>query len=365
MNYLVSFLLLVSLLFSCGTKPKNEVAALPELPVCTIEQRSAVLNTKSVAKIEAVKNVEIRSRIKGYIVEILVDEGAEVRKGQPLFKLNSPEYSAEFTKTEAALSKTIAEQRAAKMEVDRVKMLVDKNIVAPSELELSKSRFEVAQSAVAEANAILKNAKAFLSYTTITAPFDGVINRIPLKVGSLVNEGDLITSISDITAVFAYFNVSESDYLKYLRAKHTGDSLPDEENVSLFLADGSQYKYKGKIETIASEIDGATGAISFRARFANPQKLVKHGASGTISLKTTLESVILIPQKSIMEIQDKNYVFVLDQENRLSMRSILLGQRIDGNCIVLSGLKVKERIVVEGVSLVKTGDQIKPLNSHQ
>lgn len=363
MKKFLSLVVLVTLLSSCGTKQKNESTVLAEIPVMEIKKTSAILNTKSVAKIEAVKNVEIRSRIKGYVVEILVDEGVEVHKGQALFKLNSPEYTAEYTKTEATLKKTMAEQKAAKLEVDRIKMLVDKNIVAPSELELSRSRFEVAQSSVAEANAILKNAKAFLSYTTIVAPFDGVINRIPLKVGSLINEGELITSISDISAVFAYFNVSESDYLKYLRAKHTGDSLPDEDNVTLFLADGSEYKYKGKIETIASEIDGATGAISFRARFANPQKLVKHGASGTISLKTTLESVILVPQKSIIEIQDKNFVFVLDKNNTVSMRSIVLGQRINGDFIVQSGLTEKERIVVEGVSVIKAGDQIKPIQT--
>ena len=240
-------------------------------------------------------------------------------------------------------------------------MLTSKNVVAKSELVLAESKAMVSKAAVSEAKASLKNAEAFFSYTTIVAPFDGVINRIPLKIGSLINEGDLLTSISDISSIYAYFHMPEAEYIKYLMAKRKGDSIPDERKISLELADGSLYKYDGIVETVASEIDGTTGAIAFRAKFINPEKLLKHGASGTVNLETDVENVIMIPQKSVLEIQDKNYVFVVDPTNVVKMRNVNLGNRIGQNYLVNSGLSTNEKIVLEGVQVLREGNVICPI----
>jgi membrane fusion protein, multidrug efflux system len=201
MKNIISFTLLALYLVACNSKPTTVKEEIQEIPVIKVEKTNSIIHNKIVARIEAQKNVEIRSRIKGYIEEILVDEGKEVKKGQALFRLSSPDYTAEATKAEATLAKTIAEERSAKLEVDRIEVLVQKSVVGKSELALAQSKYQVAESAVSEARAILKNAKAFLAYTTITAPFDGYINRIPYKIGSLINEGDLLTSISDISNV--------------------------------------------------------------------------------------------------------------------------------------------------------------------
>ncbi len=351
---------LLALLIGCKNKNASEKEAVPQIPVIEVKYENTVFNNNIVADIQAIKNVEIRTRVKGFLEKILVDEGAEVRKGQPLFKLSSPEYAAEFTKAKSVLQRAIAEEKAANLEVERVRMLVEKNVIAKSELILAESKVQVAAATVAEAKASLNNAKAFMSYCTITAPYDGVINRIPLKMGSLVNEGDLLTSISDISNIYAYFNLSETDYLRYLKAKRKGDSIPDENNVQLELADGSLYKHKGKVETVASEIEGSTGAIAFRARFINPDKLLKHGASGTIKLSTDVENVIMVPQKAVMEIQDKNYVYRVGKDNRVKMHGIVVGNRKGLNYIVQSGLQTGERIVLEGVQILRDGDQIKP-----
>ncbi|MDP4272148.1 MAG: efflux RND transporter periplasmic adaptor subunit, partial [Bacteroidota bacterium] len=237
MRRLLLSAVLLSVLFACSKK-KESGESVPQIPVFTVDYKNTVFNNDIVADIQAVRNVEIRTRVKGFLEKILVDEGAEVRKGQPLFKLSSPEYTADFTKAKSALQRAIAERKAANLEVERVRMLVEKNVIAKSELILAESKVQVAEAAVAEAKAALNNAKAFMTYCTVTAPFDGVINRIPLKMGSLVNEGDLLTSISDISSIYAYFNLSETDYLHYLKAKRQGDSIPDEDNVRLELVDG-------------------------------------------------------------------------------------------------------------------------------
>ena len=146
-----------------------------------------------------------------------------------------------------------------------------------------------------------------------------------------------------------------------MQAKRNGSSVPDEHNVRLKLADGSLYKHVGTVETVASEIEGTTGAIAFRAKFINPEKTIKHGASGTIKLETNMDDVILIPQKSVMEIQSKNYVFVVDKANKVKMRSVMLGKRIDQNYVVKDGITENETIVYEGVQLLRDGNEIKPI----
>ena len=360
MNKLIAYSLFTIGLIACSHRPTAENQETPEIPVLKVKSSNSMIHNKIVARIEAQKNVEIRSRIKGYIEEILVDEGKEVTKGQALFKLSSPDYMAEATKAEATLAKTVAEEHSTKLEVERVEMLVQKNVIAKSELTLAQSKLQIAQSAVAEAKAIHKNAKAFLAYTTFTAPFDGFINRIPYKVGSLINEGDLLTTISDISNVFAYFNVSETEYLKILKAKRKGENTP-ESTISLILADGNEYRHKGVVETVTSVIDGSTGTITFRARFNNSDKFLKHGASGTVIVDTEVENVIYIPQTAVMEIQDKNFVLVVDSSNRVSMRSVILGYRVNNNYIVESGIRANETIVAEGATTLREGATIKPI----
>ncbi|MDP4201886.1 MAG: efflux RND transporter periplasmic adaptor subunit [Bacteroidota bacterium] len=353
--------ILTCTLISCSKQKGSDTSSISQIPVFTVNFSNTVFNDNIVTDIQAIKNVEIRTRIKGFLERILVDEGASVRKGQPLFRLASPEYTAELTKAKSLLQRAIAERKAANLEVERVKMLVDKNVVAKSELILAESKAQVALAEENQARASLQNATVFMSYCTITAPFDGVINRIPLKIGSLLNEGDLLTSISDISNIYAYFNLSETDYLRYLKAKQKGDSIPDENNVQLELADGSLYKHKGKIETVASEIEGSTGAITFRARFVNPERLLKHGATGTIRLSTQLDKVIMIPQKAVLEIQDKNYVFLVQPNNRVKIHEVKLGNRNGLFYMVQSGLSVNDKIVLEGVQILRDGDSIKPV----
>jgi membrane fusion protein (multidrug efflux system) len=207
---------------------------------------------------------------------------------------------------------------------------------------------------------MLSRAQTGLSYTTVKAPFDGIVDRIPHKLGSLVNENDLLTSITDISSVFAYYKVNESEYLKFMRTKiESGSEDFVNEPVKLILSDGAEYDEKGTLETTEGDIESGTGSIGFRVRFANPDNLIKHGASGRIEMLSKLEDVYLIPQKSTFEIQDFTYVYVVDKDNTVKVRSFKPLQRYDVFYIA-EGFEPGDRIVFEGIQLVKDGSVVVP-----
>lgn len=348
-------------LFMAGCATKGESTnkeGLKSLPVTTLVTKDTLLHRSYVADIQAVQNVEIRARVNGFLDKIYIDEGQEVKKGQLLFGISDAEYRAELAKAKAVLSSAVAESKAAALELDRVKLLVDKKVIAPSELEVANAKLAAAEAKIEEARSAASNAEMRLSYTSIRAPFNGIVDRIPLKIGSLINEGTLLTTVSDTRDVYAYFNVSETEYLQYTKALAKGNS--GNRKVGLVLADGTDYHETGKIETVEGEFEANTGSIAFRARFPNPSKLLKHGASGKVLLTTRMDSAVIIPQKAVFEMQDKNYVFVVDGANKVKMKNFVPEARFAHFYIVKSGLKPGERIVCEGVRNIRDGVQISP-----
>ncbi|MEI6949225.1 efflux RND transporter periplasmic adaptor subunit [Paraflavisolibacter sp. H34] len=331
----------------------------PELPVARLETRDTALQRTYVADIQAVQNVEVRNRVGGFLEQIYVDEGQLVQKGQPLFGISNKEYKTQVAKAKASLTNAVAEARSAEVEVGRVALLVEKKVITPSDLEVAKARHQALEAKVEEARSVLSEAMTKLSYTSIRAPFTGIINRIPLKKGSLLDEGALLTTVSDISSVYTYFNIAEDEYLRYLHDREKKKQQgPD--RVRLVLADGSLYDQAGAVETIAGEFEESTGSIAFRARFPNPGRLLKHGASGKVVLQTSVEDALLVPQKSVFEIQDKNYVYVVDGANKVKMRSFVPRTRVAQYYVVQSGLQPGDRVVYEGVQSLRDGMQIIP-----
>lgn len=348
------------LAISCNTKTNsNSSEEGKRIPVTTIIEKDISLDRVYVADIQAIQNVELRSRLSGFLEKIHVDEGMFVKKGQLLFTISDEEYKAEVSKAKASLNSIIADAKTVELELERVKMLVNKKILSPTELDVAKAKFSAGNARIEEARAALDHAKAKLSYTHIYAPYDGIIDRIPLKAGSLLEEGTLITSVSDINSVFAYFNISENEYLEYLRTQQRTKDTADE-IVHLILSDGKEYQFSGKIETVVSEFQENTGSIAFRARFPNPGHLLKHGATGKIKLTRDVEDALVLPQKAAFEIQDKNYVFVVDKANKISMRNFKPKARLNEFYIVESGLKEGETIVYEGIQNIKDGMVVSP-----
>src|SRR6218665_44800 len=300
-----------------------------------------VFNKEYVSQIKSVRNIEIRAQEKGFLQNIYVDEGQYVNAGQILFRIMPKMYEAELLKAQA-------EAKAAEIELKNSKMLADKNIV-------SKNEQAVAQAKLDQANAEVSLAKLHLSFTEIRAPFAGVIDRLPKKLGSLIDEGELMTSLSDNSKMFAYFNVSEPEYINYQNnAKNRAST-----EVNLLLANGELLKYKGKVEVIEGEFDNETGNIAFRASFPNPDKLLKNGETGKVQMSVPVKNALIIPQKATYEIQDQKYVFVVGKDGVARSKNIKIAYELPDLYIVASGLEAGEHLIIEGIQKVKDDQKIK------
>ena len=357
-KFVLLHLFLVSIWLSgCSAKPENATTLPPSYPIIQPIYIDTVHHNNYVSSIQSLKNVELRARVKGYMEKIHIDEGEKVKKGQILFSISSQEYHGEVLKAHAQLKNAIAEAKSAELNLENVKTLVSRNIVSKTEQEMAEAKLAALAAKIEEAKSYEDACKLRLSYTEVKAPFDGVIDRIPNKIGSLIDEGSLLTSISDNQSMYAYFNISEKEYLDFaLHLKATAET----NEVSLILANNREHTYKGQIETVEGEFDDQTGSIAFRAIFPNPDNILRHGASGKVRIRRKLKNVMVVPQKSTFEIQDKIYVFVLDKDNVARMRSFTPKLRIPHLYIVESGLSSEDRIIYEGTQDVKEGMAVQP-----
>jgi membrane fusion protein, multidrug efflux system len=337
----VFFTSFIALLFfaSCNNK-KEEKEETGKYTVTNAIVIDTSFTKEYVSQIKSIRNIEIRTQEKGFLQNIYVDEGQYVTAGQLLFKIMPKMYEAELLKAQA-------EAKGAEIELLNAKTLVDKNVISKNEQALAQAKLDMARAEVAMA-------KLHLSFTEIRAPFAGTIDRLPKKLGSLLEEGELMTSLSDNVRMFAYFNVSEPEYLEYqTNVKDRGSNT-----VSLLLANGEPLKYKGKIELIESEFDNETGNVAFRASFPNPDKLLKNGETGKVLMTVPVKNALIIPQKATYEIQDKKYVFVVDKNNIVKSREIKITGELPDLYVVKSGLKTTDKILLEGVQKVKEDDKI-------
>ncbi|UPZ15562.1 efflux RND transporter periplasmic adaptor subunit [Flavobacterium humidisoli] len=327
-------------LTSCTSK-KEEKEEVEKFTVTNPVRIDTSFTKEYVSQIKSVRNIELRAQEKGFLQNIYVDEGQFVKKGQLLFKIMPNMYQAELLKAQS-------EQKSVEIELQNSKLLADKNIVSKNELSVAQAKLQSAKAEVALA-------KLHLSFTEIRAPFDGTIDRIPLKLGSLIDEGELLTSLSDNSQMFAYFNVSEPEYISYeTNIKDRADN-----KVNLVLANGDIFKDKGNVEVIESEFNNETGNIAFRARFPNSGKLLRNGETGQVQMNVPLKNAIVIPQKATYEIQDKKYVFVVGKDNKVSSREITITGEIPDLYVIKSGLTENDKILLEGVQKVKENDKIK------
>ncbi|MCH5684182.1 efflux RND transporter periplasmic adaptor subunit [Niabella sp. W65] len=271
-------------------------------PVMTITKRDTTLSIPYVADIQAGKNVEIHSRIDGILKKIYIKEGQHVKKGQLLFKINDSELRIELNKAAAAYKSAVADARVAQVEVERVQTLVAKGIIAKTELDLVTAKYKAllakADVALADKNAVNQR----IQYTSVTAPFDGIVDRIPLKEGSLVTTSSFLTTLSDISTVYAYFNISENEFFQLQNGVNSNNDILA---IHLVLPDGSQYPQQGELQSAESEIDENTGNIAYKAKFINPTGRLRHGASGKLLITRPLQDVISYPRKPYLKFRIK------------------------------------------------------------
>jgi membrane fusion protein (multidrug efflux system) len=293
-----------------------------------------------VCQIRSIQHIEMRALEKGYLQEIFVDEGQFVKKGQLMFQIMPMLYKAELQKAQA-------EANFVEIEYQNTAKLAESNIVAPNELALAKAKLE-------KAKAELALAQVHLSFTEIRAPFNGIMDRFQVRLGSLVDEGDLLTTLSDNTSMWVYFNVPEAEYLEY----ESNVKSKDKTKVTLMMANGKMFNHIGVVETIEAEFNNETGNIAFRATFPNPNRLLRHGETGNVLMTIPLNDVLLIPQKATFEILDKKYVFVIDKDNIVRSRSITIAAEMPHIYAVQSGLETTDKILLEGLRLVRENEKV-------
>ena len=364
-------LLLSAGLFSCGGEKGGPgagmvPAAVKNYDVLEITPQNFVTYADFPATIEGEQNVEIRSKIDGYIEKIYVDEGATVKKGQVLFKISAPQYEQEVRTAKANIQIAESNVNSAAMEVNKVRPLVEKNIISKYELESAEFTLQSKQAALAQANATLANARTNIGYTSVTSPVNGVVGSLPYKIGSLVNSNTAkpLTTVSNIKNIFAYFSINEKmalDFVKDTKGESNKERLSSIPPVSLVLSNGSEFSKKGKIEAASGLIDNETGSLSLRATFPNPGNMILSGSSGLVRIPTTLNKALLVPQKATYEIQGKKFVYSVGDSGKVKSTQIKIRPNGNGQVFVVeSGLASGDVIVLEGVASLREGEAIKP-----
>ncbi|MFL9845047.1 efflux RND transporter periplasmic adaptor subunit [Flavobacterium rhizosphaerae] len=345
---------LAALLVFYGCGKKEEQAQQPQgpmpYPVETIIKGDATTFEEYTANLEGQQNVEIRPKVTGFIQKIYVDEGQHVNKGQLLFKLETQTLNQDAAAAKASVD-------AARVEADRLKPLVDRNIISKVQLETAKANLAQAQAAY---NSIAAN----INYGSIISPVSGVIGSMPFREGALVSSTtqEPLTTVSDSRMMRAYFTMNEKQMLDFTRTFKGGtlqEKIKNTPEVTLLLADGSEYEHKGTLETVNGLVNPTTGTTEFRAVFPNPDAVLRSGGSGIVRIPINHKDVIIVPQNAVMDRQDRHLVFVVENDS-VKSRVIDITTTAGKNFIVKDGLKPGDVIVVQGVTKLQEGQKIAP-----
>lgn len=306
-----------------------------------------------VCQIQAHQHIQLKTLEEGYLEKILVDEGQVVKKGQLLFEIQPTIYLAEIQKARAEVLQAEAEREKTMIEVQNLQALVDSNIVSKNELTLAEAEMHKAEAHVDNAKAELNLMEAHLQFTKIRAPFNGTIGRFEdIRLGSLLEVGEELTTLTDNSDMWVYFNVPEAVYLDYVQHPAEASAL------ELQLANKQIFDHKGKITAVEAVFDNTTGTLPFRATFQNPQRLLRHGQTGNILWPNELRNAMFIPQKATYEVLEKRYVFVVDDAGMVRSREIKIAAELDNIYVLSDGLNMEDRFLIEGLRQVKNGDKI-------
>lgn len=349
------------LMVSCGKKQAVSETAAPTYETAVLSEQDAVLESVYPVTIKGQEDIEIRPRIDGFIEGIFVDEGSVVKKGQVLFKINSPNADQAVTSAQAALNSSTAQVNTAKLNVDRIRPLAEKGIVSEVQLATYKNAYESALAAQAQAQATLTNTIATKSWTNVTSPVDGVVGTIPYRQGSLVSSSNALTTVANTNSVYAYFSLNEKELIEFLNTlegKTQAEKIKNAPEITLTLVDGSIYPEKGKLETITGSINVTTGSANFRAEFPNKEGHLRSGTSGRVSIPRTFNKSLIIPQKSTFAQQDKILVYKVQGDSVVQKIISVLATPDGKNYVVTDGLSVGDKIVTDGVLTLSNGAKI-------
>jgi membrane fusion protein (multidrug efflux system) len=368
-NHLLAALSLV-LLASCSSEEAPAPAGgIKPYQVLDIEQQNTTIETTYPAVLEGIENVDIHPKIDGFVEKIAVDEGQFVKKGQLLFTISAPQYEQLVRTARAAVKSAEAGVSVARLQVQKTKSLVDKNIVNKYELQEADLTLQTRLAELAQAEANLVNANVNLGYTRISSPVDGVIGSLTFKPGSLVSSNMVkpLTTVSNISKIYAYFSMNEKQLLEFIRNTKGADlkaKIANTPQVSLVLSDGSIYPDKGVIGSINGLIDQQTGSARIRATFSNNLNLLRSGGSAQVRIPQEISNGFLIPQRAVADVQGKKFVYTVGKDGTISMTNVEVMEATSGHFyIVTKGVKLKDSIVLEGIQFLKDGMKIKPVKA--
>ena len=365
---LIKSLLLAVLISSCNNKAEIPVAAAPSLPVLTLKSESTATSVAYPAAIQGTVDVEVRSQVNGNLDQVLVDEGAYVRKGQALFKINDRPYREQLNNALANLHAAEAALINSDIEVDKLNPLVKNKVVSDYQLKTAKAMQKVAMANIEQNKAMVASARINLGYTTITAPVSGYIGRLYKKQGSLISSADVeaLTTLSDVHEVYGYFSLSESDFINFKKT-YAGNTLSEKLKnlaaVELVLADNSIYEKKGVVDMIDGQFDKNTAAITVRATFPNANGILRSGNTGKVRLQIQHDDAILIPQSATIEMQDKVFAFTVNAKNEVTKTPVTISGKSGANYLISEGLKAGDKIVLSGIDKLQEGQLIQPVTT--
>lgn len=345
--------MVISLFGSCGKKNTGNTNENPiDIDFWEVTRTSMKVETKYPATLEGTVNVNIRTQVTGYLQEIYVKEGDYVQKGAKLFRVKPDVFIEQVNNSKAAYDVALAAEQSAKIELAKVKPLVEGKVYTELQLQTATANYEAAKATTAQAKAILESSRINADFSLITAPVSGYIGRIPNRAGNLISPSDSqpLTMLSEIDNIYAYFSLSEADFISFFNDRKKSEN--EYSSVEMVMANGSLYEQKGKLEIASGNIDRTTGSIALKAVFPNPDKLLRAGGSGKIILSKDLDNIIAIPVSCVKDIQDKFFVFVL-QDNKVKMKTIEIESRSGNFYIVKSGIENNEKLVLNRIDVLK------------
>ena len=358
---LMVLLLSATLLAGCKEQTKT-TKRTREYNAMILQPASRKLSSTYSATIRGKQDVDIRTKVQGYITDIRVKEGSMVRKDQTLFVIDQVPYQAALATAEANVDVAKAQVDAAELSAKSKEKLFEQKIISDFDLRMARTNLASAKAQLAQARANELTASNNLSYTLVKSPVDGVVGTLPFRVGTLVSPSDAtpMTSVSDNSEMYVYFSLSESQVLS-LKRQHGAleNALQELPMVELQLNDGTIYSEKGRIEAISGIIDPTTGSVTLRAKFPNSKRLLLSGGSGTVILPHRQEGCIVIPQHATFEVQDKVYAYKV--ENGVAKAKIIGVFEISNGkeYIVESGLMEGDTIIVEGIGILRDDTPVK------
>lgn len=362
---LAMFSAAIAMLTSCGGGQGGMKLGDDEFTVVAVQSTASQQSTSYPATIKGIQDIEVRPQVSGFIVKLCVDEGATVKKGQALFQIDPTQYAAAERQAKAAVEMAKSNVNTLTLNEQQKKNLYDKKIISDFEYQSAVDQLLSAKASLAQAQAQLTSASQNLGFCTVTSPSNGVVGTFPYRVGSLVSPSvaQPLTTVSEIGTVYVYFSMTEKQLLEMTKAGGTlKEQLEKMPAVELQLADGTTYNEKGRIDAVSGVIEQSTGSVSMRAVFPNTNNILRSGGTGNVVFPYTMNDVILIPQTATQEIQDKKFVYVVGADNKVKHTEITVSPLDNGKqYIVTGGLKAGDRIVVEGVQILKDGQEIKPI----